>query len=91
MMPRQVTNRWSALEAQAHLPEVQGIIKREIIRGTIRVCPTTNDRIRIVPTGEDAAPAMPLTAPGADLSSVVRATGSKAHPCSEKPERSRSR
>ena len=30
MVPRQVANRWSALEAQAHLPEIQETIKREI-------------------------------------------------------------
>lgn len=91
MVPRQVANRWSALEAQAHLPEIQETIKREITRGTIRVCPTANGLIRIVPTSEDATPAMPLTVPGADSSFAVRAPGSKARPCYEMLERSRSR
>ena len=44
MTLRQVADGWSALEAQAHRPEVQEIIRREITRGTIRVYPTPNGR-----------------------------------------------
>ena len=59
MTLRQVADGWSALEAQAHLSEVQEIIRREIARGTIRVHPTPDGRLRIVPTRGHAAPAMP--------------------------------
>jgi hypothetical protein len=39
--------RW--LETNAHRPEVQETIRREIARGRIRVIPTASGRIRIVP------------------------------------------
>jgi hypothetical protein len=43
-------SQWGALQAKAHLPEVQAIIRREIFRGTIRVVPAPGGRIRIIPT-----------------------------------------
>ena len=39
-----------ALQAKAHLPEVQAIIRREIFRGTIRVAPAPGGGICIIPT-----------------------------------------
>ena len=44
------TYHLGALPAKAHLPEVQAIIRREIIRGTIRVAPEQGGGIRIIPT-----------------------------------------
>jgi hypothetical protein len=46
---RAAVSRWKDLEAKAHLPEVQAIIRREIFRGTIRIAPTPSGAIRIVP------------------------------------------
>jgi hypothetical protein len=43
---------WRDLEANAHLPEVQELIQREIRHGTIRVLPKPGGGIRIVPVGE---------------------------------------
>jgi len=43
--------RWRDLEANAHLPEVQEIIRQEILNGTIRVRPKPDGGIRIVPIG----------------------------------------
>jgi hypothetical protein len=40
---------WRDLESQAHLPEVQEIIRDEIQQGTIRVRPNPDGSIRIVP------------------------------------------
>jgi hypothetical protein len=45
-------SRWRDLEANAHLPEVQEIIRREIRDGTIRVRPKPGGGIRIMPVGE---------------------------------------
>jgi hypothetical protein len=45
--PGEARLRW--LEANAHRPEVQETIRREIARGRIRVIPTASGRIRIVP------------------------------------------
>lgn len=44
---------WRDLEAQAHRPEVQELIRREIQRGTIRVRPNPDGTIRIVPVRHD--------------------------------------
>ncbi len=42
---------WRDLEAKAHLPEVQEIIRQEIQSGTIRVRPKPDGGICIVPVG----------------------------------------
>jgi hypothetical protein len=41
--------RWRELESNAHLPEVQELIRQEIQKGTIRVRPNPDGSIRIVP------------------------------------------
>ena len=43
--------RWRDLEANAHLPEVQELIRQEILSGTIRVRPKPGGGIRILPIG----------------------------------------
>jgi hypothetical protein len=43
--------RWRELESNAHLPEVQKLIRQEILNGTIRVRPKPRGGIRIVPVG----------------------------------------
>jgi hypothetical protein len=40
---------WRDLEANAHLPDVQELIREEIQSGTIRVCPKGESGIRIMP------------------------------------------
>lgn len=45
--------RWRALQAEAHLPEVQEVIRQEISKGTIRVVPGPGGGIRIIPCGTD--------------------------------------
>jgi hypothetical protein len=42
---------WRDLESNAHLPEVQDIIRQEIQNGTIRVRPKPGGGIRIMPVG----------------------------------------
>jgi hypothetical protein len=42
---------WRDLEANAHRPEVQELIREEIQSGTIRVCPKGKSGIRIMPIG----------------------------------------
>ena len=49
MQPQFIGSRWVALQAKAHLPETQAIIRREIFRGTIRVVPAPDGGIRIIP------------------------------------------
>ena len=46
---------WRDLEAHAHLPEVQELIRREIQKGTIRVRPNPDGSIRIVPVRQAEA------------------------------------
>jgi hypothetical protein len=53
MRPESETTSWESLEAKAHLPEVQAIIRRGILRGEIRVAPAPGGGIRITPI-EDA-------------------------------------
>jgi len=43
--------RWRELESNAHLPEVQELIRYEILSGTIRVRPKRGGGIRILPVG----------------------------------------
>jgi hypothetical protein len=40
---------WRDLEAHAHVPEVQELIRQEMRKGTIRVRPNPDGSIRIVP------------------------------------------
>jgi hypothetical protein len=49
MRPESAGSRWETLQAKAHLPEAQAIIRREIVRGTIRVIPAPSGGIRIIP------------------------------------------
>lgn len=49
MKPDSAHSRWENLQAKAHLPEVQVIIRHEISRGTIRVVPAPGGGIRIIP------------------------------------------
>jgi hypothetical protein len=49
MQPESAASRWESLQLKAHLPEVQAIIRREIIRGEIRVAPAPGGGIRIIP------------------------------------------
>jgi hypothetical protein len=46
-----VEARWRELESNAHLPEVQKLIRQEIQSGTIRLRPKPGGGIRIVPVG----------------------------------------
>jgi len=46
-----VEARWRELESNAHLPDVQELIRQEIRKGTIRVRPKPGGGIRIVPVG----------------------------------------
>jgi hypothetical protein len=65
---------WRELEANAHLPEIQELIRQEIQSGTIRVRPNGDGGIRVVPIfisedGEqvelELAPAPPQDDPAA--------------------------
>jgi hypothetical protein len=48
MRPEPRASRWESLQAKAHLPEVQAMIRREISRGEIRVVPASGGGIRII-------------------------------------------
>ena len=50
MRPESIASRWESLQAKAHLPEVQALIRREISRGDIRVVPAPGGGIQIIPT-----------------------------------------
>jgi hypothetical protein len=41
---------WGNLQAKAHLPEIQAIIRQEVYRDTIRVVRAAGGGIRIIPT-----------------------------------------
>jgi hypothetical protein len=47
-----VQSYWGDVEAHAHLPEVQQLIREEIRNGTVRVRTTPDGGIRVMPTGE---------------------------------------
>jgi hypothetical protein len=49
MAPQSAGARWRTLQAKAHLPEAQEVIRREIFKGTIRVVPGPGGGIRIIP------------------------------------------
>jgi hypothetical protein len=49
MKPQSTQTHWQTLERNAHQPEIQELIRREIRRGTIRVVPGLNGGIRIIP------------------------------------------
>jgi hypothetical protein len=49
MRSESADSRWESLQAEAHLPEVQAIIRREISRGAIRVVPKPGGGICIIP------------------------------------------
>jgi len=67
---------WRELESNAHLPEVQELIRQEIQRGTIRVRPKRGGGIRIVPVGiperEEPIEVEPPPAPSQDETSPPR-------------------
>jgi hypothetical protein len=75
--------RWRDLEANAHLPEVQEIIRQEILNGTIRVRPKPGGGIRILPIGipdsgelrEMQPPPAPLQDGTSPSTPVVRLAG----------------
>src|SRR5512135_374486 len=68
MIHRTDDARWRELESNAHLPEVQELIRQEILNGTIRVRPKREGGICIVPVGmpeseepiEEEPPARPI-------------------------------
>ncbi len=57
MNPHEQGTGWSTLEANAHLEDVQEIIRSEISRGMIRVVPSRGGGIRIIPIVGHSAPA----------------------------------
>ena len=79
MRPESAGSRWETLQARAHLPEVQAIIRRGISRGTIRVVPAAGGGIRIIPTTDDrpfeALEPSPPPWPGSIRPSTVCASG----------------
>ena len=68
--------RWRELESNAHLPEVQELIRQEILNGTIRVRPKREGGISIVPVGmpesEEPIEVEPPPAPSQDEASPSR-------------------
>ena len=76
MIHRTNEARWRELESNAHLPDVQELIRQEILSGTIRVRPKPGGGIRIVPVGmpesEEPIEVEPLPAPSQDEASPPR-------------------
>ena len=68
--------RWRELESNAHLPDVQELIRQEIQSGTIRVRPKLRGGIRIVPVGmpesEEPIEVKPPPAPSQDEANPSR-------------------
>ena len=56
MSPRPGSSRWRTLQAAAHSPEAQEVIRQEISKGTIHVVPGPNGGTRIIPCGTDDGP-----------------------------------
>jgi hypothetical protein len=56
MSPRSGSSRWRSLQAEAHSPEAQEVIRQEIFKGTIRVVPGPDGGIRIIPCETDDGP-----------------------------------
>ena len=75
--------RWRELESNAHLPDVQELIRQEILNGTIRVRPKSGGGIRIVPVGiaerEEPIEVEPPPAPLQDEASPSRTVGFRGH------------
>jgi hypothetical protein len=68
--------RWRELESNAHLADVQELIRQEILNGTIRVRPKRGGGIQIVPVGiperEEPIEEEPPPAPSQDETSPSR-------------------
>jgi hypothetical protein len=79
MIQPPVEARWRELESNAHLPDVQELIREEIQRGTIRVRPKPDGGIRIVPVGvpesEELEEMEALPAPSHEEASPSRRVG----------------
>jgi hypothetical protein len=58
-------SRWKALERNAHRPDVQALIRREIRKGTIRVVPDLKCGIRIIPISPETKTPPPRGNPNA--------------------------
>ena len=56
MSPLSAGITWESLQAEAHLPQAQEVIRQEILKRTIRVEAVPGGGIRIVPRGTDDAP-----------------------------------
>jgi hypothetical protein len=63
MVPPPCDQRLKWLEANADKPEVQELIRQEIVRGTVRVIPGPGETIRIIPLRPGAGPGQPGAAP----------------------------
>ena len=74
---------WHDLESNAHLPEVQDIIRQEIENGTIRVRPKPSGGIRIMPVGipdnGEVREIEPPPIPREDVTSPVRRAVRRRH------------
>ena len=79
MIHRTDEARWRELESNAHLPEVQELIRQEILSGTIRVRPKPGGGIHILPVGiperEEPIEVKPPPAPAQDEASPSRTVG----------------
>jgi hypothetical protein len=69
--------RWEDLQAQAHLPEIQDLIRKEIFRGTIHVVPTSDGGVRIVPHAERPLAARLVEVFGDDRSRRAEPVGAR--------------
>lgn len=74
---------WRDLESNAHLPEVQELIREEIQSGTIRVCPKGKSGIRIMPVD------MPMSAQPIEVEVPPGPSQDEASPSTRAPLRGR--